>query len=100
MHHPTLTREAAEAVWKVLVEEAGASDDDREMFFHAQARGCTEYRFCGMLGFGGKFWHNAGRWHVTCYPEDETVLKRIVIERANKRLAALLARFVDNCEST
>lgn len=53
---------------------------------------CTEYRFMGDLGFGGKFRNNGNRDntpYVDCYPENETPERLKMIEAANKRLAEL-----------
>lgn len=81
-----------DAVYDILVEECGAHDSlaDRRMFAHAWPD-CNEYRFTGRLGLGGKIW-SATRFrtvHVTCYPEDETPERLIMIENANRRLNKL-----------
>ncbi|GAB2733916.1 hypothetical protein [Nocardioides pakistanensis] len=93
-----LTREAAEEVYTVLVEHAGASDDGwaRADFVHHQgASFCSEYRFGGCLGFGGKFWRTTVRlpdgtfgegWYVTAYPEDTTVEVQTRIDATNAAL--------------
>ena len=55
---------------------------------------CREYRFCGALGFGGKFRNNGNRNntpHVDCYPEHETPERLAMIEAANRRLATLFS---------
>jgi len=65
-----LTAAQANAVYDLLVQHAGASEEGRESFVSAEtSQHCTEYRFGGSLGFGGKFWRNAGAWYVTAYPE-------------------------------
>lgn len=68
-----LTVEQAEAVYDVLVTHAGAPEFGREGFVTFMSEvGCDEYRFQGLLGFGGKFWPDERRgWRVTAYPEDE-----------------------------
>lgn len=48
-------------VWDILVKHAGANEKDRGPFVRMclekdPLRRLTEYRFCGRLGFGGKFW--------------------------------------------
>lgn len=85
------TREAAGKIWDILVECAGAYDSKRERdsFIHYQLKGCTEYRFGGKLGFGGKFWNNASMWYVNCYKEDLTPELEKIIEDTNTRLKAL-----------
>ena len=91
-----LTAEQANAVWDVLVEHAGASEDGREGFiFHAGSGNLTEYRFIGSLGFGGKFWldRHDGSWRVTCYREDETAARLAAIGVTNAALAGLRASY-------
>jgi hypothetical protein len=98
---PPLPRDLAEAIYDVLVEEAGASNDDGDRWqFTGYVCGdrdggsWREYRFCGALGFGGKFHANAGRLYVSCYPEDATAEREVTIARANERIAALAAASV------
>lgn len=99
-----LTAELAEAIWTILVEEAGASADldKRRGFVMVETRRrVDEYRFVGHLGFGGKFWRNPGtrpdgswgeRWYVNCYREDETPERKAAIARTNDRLWDLQRR--------
>jgi hypothetical protein len=85
-----LSPEIADKVWTILVEECEASkrEEEREVFVFLMGRNnIAEYRFCGSLGFGGKFWSD--RFKVSCYIEDETEEKRLAMERANARLAIL-----------
>lgn len=90
-----LAAEQANAVWDVLVEHAGASEDGREDFvFHQTAGGCTEYRFQGSLGFGGKFWNANGRWYVSAYREDTTPGRASAIDLTNAALSGLRASYV------
>ncbi len=91
-----LTPQTADQIWTILVQEAGAHEADRAAFVFHQKRGCCEWRFQGLLGFGGKFWNNAGRWYVTCYSEDETPRTLEVVEQTNRRLESLRAGLVDN----
>ena len=80
----------ANAIFDILVKECGAFDDDRLGFVYNQtAEPVSEWRFCGKLGFGGKFWRNNGKWYVNCYREDETPKRMKMIEAANKRLELL-----------
>ena len=92
--------------WDILVEHAGAHEDDRGYnrrgFIQAMLDegygGCQEYRFGGYLGFGGKFRRNSNRdcrVHVTCYPEDETKKTTAVIARVNKLLRDLQEKLVE-----
>lgn len=82
------------AVWDVLVVEAGASKNptDKELFVRAYTQvehPASEYRFCGSLGFGGKFWRNDGCFYVSCYPEDRTPSRMATLERVNAKLREL-----------
>jgi hypothetical protein len=91
-----ILREQALAAAKVLEEECGARFGDEaelEAFVrHVTDTGacCPEWRFCGALGFGGKFRNNGNNHdipHVDCYPEHDTPERRALIARANDRLA-------------
>lgn len=80
----------ANAIYDVLVECCGASETERDSFVHQQAtEDIREWRFCGNLGFGGKFWRNNGRFYVSCYREDETPERLAMIAAADKRLAEI-----------
>jgi hypothetical protein len=95
---PTLSSAVANQIWTILVEEVRAREEDRSGFIQHQGKGCTEWRFGGVLGFGGKFWNNSGRWYVNCYPEDLACQPGWVatIVRTNARLESLRAGLVDN----
>lgn len=85
-----LTKDRANAVYDVLVEHAGAAEEGREGFVYLQTNGhLPEYRFLGSLGFGGKFWHDGGRWYVSAYREDMTPERQAAIDATNAALAAL-----------
>lgn len=95
---PTLTKEIANQIWTILVEEAGSREDERSSFVYHQGKGCVEYRVGGPLGYGGKFWNSNRRWYVTTYPE---MLERepslaLIIERTNRRLESLRSGLIDN----
>lgn len=85
-----LTDHTANAIYDVLVAEVGAAESDRGAFVHHQTKHeeCVEWRFCGSLGFGGKFWRN-GLWYVNCYSEDRTPERDKAMGKANALLAAL-----------
>jgi hypothetical protein len=91
--------EFVRAAWQeVLVPICGAhGDPDREGFTQAHldtAYPCTEWRFQGNLGFGGKFRLRSDlSCAVDCYPEDETPARRETIQKANSALKELGARF-------
>lgn len=87
-----LTPNQANAVYDILVKDAGASEDGREDFVYLQTHDhLREYRFIGGLGFGGKFRRNGweDRWYVDCYTEDLTPERQAMIEAANAALAEL-----------
>lgn len=94
-----MTEDQAHAVYDVLVTHAGANEDGRVNFVFALSSYSPpeEYRFCGSLGFGGKFRRDRDwvgirvrqRWYVDCYPEDETPERLHAIAMTNARLAAI-----------
>jgi hypothetical protein len=90
-----MSPDLARRVYEVLVEVCGASADDPLGFVYhyseRKRRPSNEFRFCGALGFGGKFRYPA--FSVDCYPEDETPDRRELIVEANKRLALLRREF-------
>lgn len=96
----TLTHDQAEQVYDVLQEYCGAQNAIRDDFVRYATREygpneTLEFRFCGELGLGGKFYSTSdGRWIVTCYSEDETVGKRSAITAANIELAVLRKRLL------
>lgn len=75
-------------VYDILLE-AGATENWRTDFVLHMSGTTQEYRFGGMLGFGGKFYNMAGRWYISCYPEDRTDARAKLIESINTRLRAL-----------
>ena len=83
----------ANRAFDILVEHAGAPENWRGSFIHGW--GTPEFRFIGMLGFGGKFWvnqsdsYNNGKPYVNCYPEDLTPERGQTIENVNRLLATL-----------
>jgi hypothetical protein len=82
-----LTDKSLDAVFDILVEECGASSVMREEF-KLNWPECIEYRFQGLLGFGGKVWAGTvGRPpYVSCYLEDRTPKRDEMIQAANQRL--------------
>lgn len=84
--------------YSILVEIGGAPENMREAFLHSFVHdpyfdfgGCSEWRFQGKLGYGGKFWRRTHPTHhdVTCYREDETPEIVGIIQEINQRLEAL-----------
>lgn len=87
-----LTDKSLDAVFDILVEECGAPSIMRQEF-KANWPECVEYRFQGLLGFGGKVWGPGVAIpippKVTCYPEDRTARRDEMVRQANGRLAEL-----------
>lgn len=80
-----ITKEKADKVYDVLVEIGGADKTDKDNFiYHHTKEECSEWRFYGKLGFGGKY--RSGYNMVTCYPEDETPQRKALIDEINERL--------------
>lgn len=84
-------------MYDILVQDAGASADpyDRMCFIHVALnwdyRFTFEYRFCGLLGFGGKIWlplHEAP--YVNCYMEHVNAKRLAISESANSKLRKLV----------
>jgi len=81
------------------VEYAGASKgaDNKELFVLAFIEGerTREFRFGGLLGHGGKFWHNDRSpyskvpFYVTYYPEDHSKKRDAVVEKVNALITSL-----------
>ncbi len=76
----------ANRIYDILVQEADAMESQRDNFIrhHTGKENCYEWRFCGSLGFGGKF--RSERMTVDCYPEDSTKEREKIITRTNDRL--------------
>jgi hypothetical protein len=77
-----------EKIYNILLE-AGATEYWRQDFVMHMSGTTREYRFGGMLGFGGKFYNCADRWYISCYPEDRTEARGQMIENINAKLRAL-----------
>lgn len=83
-----MAKKTANKIYDVLVNEGGASETMRNSFVYAYEKDdedeMTEWRFSGNLGFGGKYWKQ--RNQVTCYSEDETTERNILVDKINKLL--------------
>jgi hypothetical protein len=79
-------------IWDILKKHCGASEGMRENFLavaprYVAEKAVLEYRFQGMLGYGGKVWLNNGEHpYVNCYREDENRETLKMIRNANKEL--------------
>ncbi len=84
-----LSESDAAAIWQVLVDHAGAPEDERFEFVRYANRGEIHGWSLDLLGFSGAFHLVPGNWHVDCDPEDETPERQAVIEKTNEALAEL-----------
>lgn len=91
----TMTGEQSDAVYDILVAACSAPDTDlaRSSFADAMAQGCSEYRFCGIFSFGGKFW--IGDFAVNYYREDATPRLDRIQDDVNAKLAVLKQSWVN-----
>jgi hypothetical protein len=90
------TKENLEKIYDVLVKYTGAKTNvvtidgdtfcwEKLDFLHSHFhKNTSEYRFCGFLGFGGKY--RSGTNTVTCYREDETEERLAIIKMTNEEL--------------
>lgn len=83
-------------IGEVLKKHAGARDSDLTGMpsYLGECARDSEYRFCGELGFGGKFRHRAERWSVDCYRENENPARLEMIRWTNVALKNLREEFL------
>lgn len=85
----TLTQDRAMAIYDVLVRKCGAEESGRGSFVYFQTKGTyipNEWRFCGILGFGGKFWNTTLQWYVSAYEENLDAETRLIVAETNEIL--------------
>lgn len=84
-----ITKETANAVWDILVNRAGALENERIDFvlYATEREDVPEYRFRGLLGFGGKVYLRGNGWKVYYYSEDCNDERQMIMERTNRALA-------------
>lgn len=94
------TEQQLEKIYDILTELAGARTHvvtiDGKTFCWEKLdfvqshleKNTTEYRFCGYLGFGGKYRVNTNT--VTYYSEDETAERIAITKTTNKELKKIL----------
>lgn len=78
-----MDNDKANQVYDILVTHAGAPEGMRDNFVYHWGTS-DEYRFGGLLGFGGKFWYP--NFKVNCYSEDLTPGRQIIIDEVNRLL--------------
>lgn len=83
-----MTKQRANAIYDLLVTIGGAREDDRDDFVtsHSDDK-CTQWRFFGRLGFGGKYFSQDNI--VSCYREDMNEERKQLIEAINAKLSRL-----------
>lgn len=90
-----LDEKTINAVYDLLIAEAGASPDERKrrdvLAYLLTAKDFAEWRFMGHLGGGGKLHYNGNSLYVSCYLESETPERLAIIEKVNKKLTELTA---------
>lgn len=85
-----LSEEQANKVYDILVRECRANELTRSGFVMNQTTEVmSEWRFCGVFGFGGKFHNRDDRWFVSMYPESQTPYLLTIQEKVNKLLEEL-----------
>lgn len=80
----------ADWIWSVLVDLAGAHEDERDAFVRyltTPNEHGHEWRFIGRMGFGGKLHYNDFRGaQIDCYPEDRSEERDAIANAVNERL--------------
>lgn len=90
----TLTEDAANHIYTMLVNALLAPESYRDVFVHDQTGPdpTYEWRFGGMLGFGGKFRNESSRFRVDMYQEDQTPYLLWLEAKANRHLVEMYKR--------
>jgi hypothetical protein len=91
-----ITKEQANAVFDILIEECKAQEFDRDQFVRYMTTdpddGFKEFRFGGTLGFGGKCKLSNGSVYTSYYAEDHTEARMAASNAANRRIDDLMAQ--------
>lgn len=95
---PQIGAGALVAIWRILEEYCGAAPIGFAKDGFLCLGRVKEYRFQGLLGFGGKFWNANDKWYVTCYLEDATPWREDAIADANRALSKLKHWMGGPCE--
>lgn len=85
-----MTIEEANKVYDILVKISGSREYWRDTFIYDHVidrNECTEWRFQGKLGFGGKYRSRTNT--VDCYKEDETSETLEIMRKTNEELSKL-----------
>lgn len=96
-----LHRRTLSSIYDILIRCCGASEYEQDrMEFVTVAESWDEnrtfeWRFQGILGFGGKVWLYNSPWpYVNYYPADKNLARDKAVEAANKELAWLFRNCV------
>ncbi len=86
-----LDEQWANLVFDLLRQEVGAEEKDREDFlsYLAKSSDYKEFRFCGDLGLGGKFYLTRHDWRVNFYKEDSNARREALKVKVNALLAEM-----------
>ena len=78
----------ADLIFDLLHQEAGAEEKDREDFclYLTKDGDYKEFRFCGDLGLGGKFYLTRHEWRVNFYKEDSNARREALKIKVNDAL--------------
>ncbi len=78
-------------VFDLLRQEVGAEEKDREDFLNYLAKegDYKEFRFCGDLGLGGKFYLTRHDWRVNFYKEDSNARREALKVKVNTLLSEM-----------
>jgi len=77
-------------IYDILVHIGGAHEFEREGFIYSHCISehcCEEWRFCGKLGFGGKYRSLTNT--VDCYIEDMNDERFAIINKINSELSLI-----------
>lgn len=91
-----ISTQEADEIMEILKKECGFSE--REDYFkdsitEDQENSGREFRFCGYLGFGGKFHYSSSGYFVNTYSEESDGATDLMVAKANKQLGHLWRKY-------
>jgi hypothetical protein len=100
-----IPEDLATEIFDILVKHAGyfKCSSNKQEFLQCQNEspsklnefgGCTEYRFQGKLGFGGKFWNINNKFYISAYLEDLNEDTNKTINIVNELLKPIHKKFL------
>jgi len=87
-----MSRESVEKIYNYFIEHCGASKAMKNAFIEEYAGDkapSSEWRISGKLGYGCKFILTSREMLVTCYSEDDSSSRSLIMNEANKFLATM-----------